>query len=338
VTRGFGIIGAGIIAAVHADAIALLPDARLVAVTDVAAAAAGEFAAARGCAAEPTPDDLLARRDVDVVCVCVPSGLHAEVGIRAAKAGKHLVVEKPVDVTLEAADRLIAAARQAGVALTVMSQHRFDPGVAELKRLIDDGVLGRLVLGEASTKWYRTQAYYDSAPWRGTWAMDGGALLNQGIHYVDLLRWCLGPATEVTAVCTTQAHDIEVEDTALAIVRFASGAVGTISATTAAYPGFPQRLEITGTEGTVTVEDGQLVRTALRQAVEASSPSAKPGAAADPAALDAAVHAAQLADLLAAADEGREPAVSGQDGRDALEIVRAVYESSRTGRPVRLGQ
>jgi predicted dehydrogenase len=343
VTRGFGIVGAGIIAAVHADAIALLPDARLVAVTDVAAGAARDFAAARGCAAEPGLDDLLARRDVDVVCVCVPSGLHAEVGVRAAKAGKHLVVEKPVDVTLEAADRLLAAARQAGVTLTVMSQHRFDPGVTELKRLIDDGALGRLVLGEASTKWYRTQAYYDAAPWRGTWAMDGGALLNQGIHYVDLLRWCMGPAVEVTAVCVTQTHDIEVEDTALAIVRFASGAVGTIGATTAAYPGFPQRLEITGTLGTVTVEDGQLVRTALRGAAGAapaqgSAQDPPQAAAADPAALDAAVHAAQLADLLAAADEGREPAVSGQDGRDALEIVRAVYESSRAGRPVRLGR
>jgi UDP-N-acetyl-2-amino-2-deoxyglucuronate dehydrogenase len=340
VTRGFGIIGAGIIAAVHADAIALLPDARLVAVTDVAAGPARDFAAARGCAAEPSLDDLLARRDVDVVCVCVPSGLHAEVGIRAAKAGKHLVVEKPVDVTLEAADRLIAAARQAGVALTVMSQHRFDPGVAELKRLIDDGALGTPVLGEAATKWYRTQAYYDSAPWRGTWAMDGGALLNQGIHYVDLLRWCMGPAAEVTAVCTTQAHAIEVEDTALAIVRFASGAVGTITATTAAYPGFPQRLEITGTDGTVTVEDGQLVRSVLRGTAPESATARRPeqAAAADPAALDAAVHAAQLADLLAAVDDGREPAVSGESGREALEIVRAVYESSRTGRTVTLGR
>jgi len=345
VTRGFGIVGAGIIAAVHADAIALLPDARLVAVTDVAAGAARDFAAARGCAAEPRLDDLLARRDVDVVCVCVPSGLHAEVGVRAAKAGKHLVVEKPVDVTLEAADRLLAAARQAGVTLTVMSQHRFDPGVTELKRLIDDGALGRLVLGEASTKWYRTQAYYDAAPWRGTWAMDGGALLNQGIHYVDLLRWCMGPAVEVTAVCVTQAHDIEVEDTALAIVRFASGAVGTIGATTAAYPGFPQRLEITGTSGTVIIEDGQIVRRAFGDHVQPShvQPShvqpepARPGAAADPAALDVLGHAAQLGDLLAAIGEGREPAVGGQAGRDALEIVRAIYESSRLGRPVTLG-
>jgi UDP-N-acetyl-2-amino-2-deoxyglucuronate dehydrogenase len=338
VTRGFGIIGTGTIAAVHADAIALLPDARLSAVTDVAAGAAAAFAAARGCAAEPSLDALLARRDVEVACVCVPSGLHAEVGVRAAKAGKHLVVEKPIDVTLDAADRLIAAAREAGVTLTVISQHRFDPGVIELKRLIDDGALGALVLGEAATKWYRTQAYYDSAPWRGTWAMDGGALLNQGIHYVDLLRWCMGPPAEVTAVCATQAHQIEVEDTSLAIVKFASGAVGTIMATTAAFPGFPQRLEITGTEGTVTVEDGQIVRSALRSADASRSPGPASAAAADPAAVDAASHAAQIADLLASVNEGRQPAVSGTSGREALEIVRAVYESSRTGRPVTLGQ
>ena len=337
-TRGFGIIGAGTIAAVHADAISMLPDARLNAVTDVADGAAQTFAAARGCAAEPSVDALLARPDVEVVCVCVPSGLHADVGVRAAKAGKHLVVEKPLDVSLDAADRLLAAVREAGTALTVMSQHRFDPGVIELKRLIDDGALGTLVLGEASTKWYRTQAYYDSAPWRGTWAMDGGALLNQGIHYVDLLRWCMGPAAEVTAVCTTQAHRIEVEDTALAIVKFASGAVGTVSATTAAYPGFPQRLEITGTEGTVAVEDGRIARADLRSGRAVRSPGADRGAAADPGGLDAAVHAAQLADLLASVDEGREPAVSGASGREALEIVCAVYESSRTGRPVSVGR
>jgi predicted dehydrogenase len=338
VTRGFGIIGTGTIAAVHADAIAMLPGAELTAVTDVAAAPAQAFAAARGCAAEPSLDSLLARRDVEVVCVCVPSGLHAEVGVRAAKAGKHLVVEKPIDVTLSAADRLLAAAREAGVTLTVMSQHRFDPGVTELKRLIDDGALGSLVMGEASTKWYRTQAYYDRAPWRGTWAMDGGSLLNQGVHYVDLLRWCMGPPVEVAAVCTTQSHQIEVEDTTLAIVRFASGAVGSITATTAAFPGFPQRLEITGTEGTVTVEDGQIIRTALRSGDASRSPAAGQQAAADPAALDTASHAAQIADLLAAVDEGREPQVSGDSGRAALEMVCAVYESSRTGRPVTLSQ
>jgi predicted dehydrogenase len=285
-------------------------------------------------------DALLARPDVDVVCVCVPSGLHAEIGVRAARAGKHLAVEKPVDVTLAAADRLIEAARTAGVALTVISQHRFDPGLVELKRLIDEGALGRLVLGEASTKWYRTQAYYDSAGWRGTWAMDGGSLMNQGVHYVDLLRWCMGPVTEVTAVCATQAHQVEVEDTALALVRFASGAVGTIMSTTAAYPGFPQRLEITGTGGTVIVEDGRITRRALTGQDDHGpdgTGEASTGAAADPAAIEVASHAAQLADLLAAVAGGREPAVGGQDGRDALEIICAVYESARTGRTVSLG-
>ncbi len=346
-SRGFGIVGTGVIAAMHADAIATLSGARLMAVTDVAAGAATTFAAARGCAAEPGLDALLARPDVDVVCVCVPSGLHAEVGVRAARAGKHLVVEKPIDVTLAAADRLIEAARAAGVALTVISQHRFDPGLIELKRLLGAGALGRLVLGEASTKWYRTQGYYDSAAWRGTWAMDGGSLMNQGIHYVDLLRWCMGPVTEVTAVCATQAHQIEVEDTALAIIRFSSGAVGTILSSTAAFPGFPQRLEVTGTDGTLTIEDGRVVRRALGArsgGVSSGGVSsgggldsgAGPGAAADPAAIDVASHAAQIADLLAAIEGGREPAVDGEAGRDALEIVCAVYESARTGRTVRL--
>ena len=340
VVHGFGIVGTGVIAAIHADAIAMLPDARLVAVTDVATGAAAAFAAARGCPAEPDLGALLARRDVEVVCVCVPSGLHAAIGVQAAKAGKHLVVEKPIDVSLDAADRLIDAARAAGVALTVISQHRFDLGLVELKRLLDDGALGRLVLGEASTRWYRAQGYYDSAAWRGTHAMDGGSLMNQGIHYVDLLRWCMGPPAKVTAVCATQAHQIEVEDTSLAIVRFASGAVGTILSSTAAWPGSPQRLEITGTEGTVTVEDGRIVRRALAAEpgapVSADSADAGRSAAADPAALGAASHAAQLADLLDAVDARREPKVSGRSGRDALEIVLAVYESSRTGRPVTL--
>jgi UDP-N-acetyl-2-amino-2-deoxyglucuronate dehydrogenase len=338
---GFGIVGTGVIAAMHAAAIVTLPGARLAAVTDVAAEAAAAFAAARGCAAEPSLDALLARPDVDVVCVCVPSGLHAEVGVRAARAGKHLVVEKPIDVTLAAADRLIEATRAAGVLLTVISQHRFDPGLVELKRLLGDGVLGRLVLAEASTKWYRTQGYYDSAAWRGTWAMDGGSLMNQGVHYVDLLRWCMGPVTEVTAVCATQAHQVEVEDTALAIVRFGSGAVGTILSSTAAFPGFPQRLEVTGTDGTVIIEDGRIVRRAFGAQARTAGPGdgAGPGAigaAADPAAIDVASHAAQIADLLAAIEEGREPAVDGQAGRDALEIVCAVYESARTARTVRL--
>jgi UDP-N-acetyl-2-amino-2-deoxyglucuronate dehydrogenase len=347
--HGFGIIGAGVIATTHAKAIAGLPSARLVAVTDAQPEAAAAIAGEHGCATEPSLDALLARDDIDVVSVCVPSGLHAEVGTRAAAAGKHLVVEKPLDVTLAAADRLIGAVADAGVGMTVISQHRFDPGLVELRRLLDNGTLGRLVLGEASTKWYRTQGYYDSAAWRGTNVLDGGSLMNQGIHYVDLLRWCMGPVAEVTAVCATQAHRIEAEDVALAVLRFSSGAVGTIVTSTAVFPGLAQRLEITGTNGTVTIEDGEIVRRAFTTDVSdlgegapaghggpAGDGAATAGAAgaADPAAIGADTHAAQIADFLAAIDEGRPPAVTAEDGRDALEIVCAVYESAREGRTV----
>jgi UDP-N-acetyl-2-amino-2-deoxyglucuronate dehydrogenase len=347
--RGFGIAGAGVISAAHANAIASLPHATLVAVTDIEPDRAAAFAAKHDCVAVPDLDALLARDDVDVVSVCVPSGCHAEVGIRAAAAGKHLIVEKPVDVSLAAADRLISAARDAGVVMTVVSQHRFDHGLVELRRLLDDGQLGRLVLGEASTKWYRSQAYYDSAAWRGTWALDGGSLLNQGIHYLDLLLWTMGPVAEVTALYATQTHQTEVEDAALAVLRFASGALGTVVASTAVYPGFAQRLEISGTDGTVVIEDGEIVRRELR--ADTADPGALPpevhgslaapgtlpsAAAANPAGLDVDSHAAQIGDLLAALEEGRPPAVTGEDGRAALEVVCAVYESARAGRAVQL--
>ena len=327
------------IASIHAEAIAALPAARLAAITDVEPERAKSLAGEFGCAAEPDLDALLARDDIDVVSVCVPSGLHADVGVRAAEAGKHLVVEKPIDVSLAAADRLIGAARAASVVMTVISQHRFDRGLVELRRLLDDRALGRLVLGEASTKWYRSQGYYDSAAWRGTWGLDGGSLMNQGIHYVDLLLWCMGPVTEVTALYATQTHQIEVEDTALAALRFSSGAVGTVVASTAVFPGFAQRLEITGTSGTVVVEDGQIVRRALSAELpglredDHNDDGNAPSAAAN-AALDSASHAAQIADLLAAIDAGRPPAVTAESGRAALEVVCAVYESAREGRSV----
>jgi UDP-N-acetyl-2-amino-2-deoxyglucuronate dehydrogenase len=338
--HGFGIVGAGVIGEVHAEAIGLVPGATLAAVTDEAPDRAKALAQTWDCAAEPDVAALLARDDVDVVCVCVPSGLHAEVGVRAAAAGKHLVVEKPIDVTLDAADRLIAAARDGGVLLTVISQHRFDTGLDELRRLLDSGVLGSLLLGEASTKWYRTQDYYDSAAWRGTWAMDGGSLMNQGVHYLDLLLWAMGPAAEVTAISATQAHLVEVEDTTLALVRFASGAVGTVLSSTAAYPGFDQRLEITGTNGTVIVENGTITRRALASGPEdfrratADTPATGQTAAAKPAGIDPSSHAAQIADLLTAIDTGREPAVTAQSARATLEVICAVYESASTGRRV----
>jgi UDP-N-acetyl-2-amino-2-deoxyglucuronate dehydrogenase len=336
--HGIGIVGAGVIGAVHAEAVDLVPGATLAAVTDVDPARAKALAATWDCAAEPDLASLLARDDVGVVLVCVPSGLHAQVGIQAAAAGKHLVVEKPIEVTLAAADRLIAAARENNVLVTVISQHRFDAGLDELRRLLDGGALGSLLLGEASTKWYRTQDYYDSAAWRGTWELDGGSLMNQGIHYLDLLLWAMGPAAEVTAICATQAHQVEVEDTTLALVRFASGAVGTVLSSTAAYPGFDQRLEITGTNGTVIVSGGAITRRALASdrlaQPDVATPAIEPTAAANPGGIDPSSHAAQIADLLAAIDSGHQPAVTAESARATLQVICAVYESARTGRPV----
>jgi UDP-N-acetyl-2-amino-2-deoxyglucuronate dehydrogenase len=343
-THGFGIVGAGVIAATHAEAIGAIPGATLVAVTDLVPQRAAAFAEVRGCAAEPDLAALLARDDIDVVSVCVPSGRHAEVGVPIAAAGKNLVVEKPIDVTLTAADRLIDAVHSARVAMTVISQHRFDPGLIELRRLAGTGALGRLLLGEAATKWYRSQGYYDSAEWRGTWALDGGALMNQGIHYADLLRWIMGPVTEVTAVSATEDHQIEVEDVSLALLRFASGAVGTITSSTVVFPGFAQRLEISGTNGTVVIEDGHLSYEGLR--AEVADPGLRghrtargaslAGAAANAADLGISSHIAQITDLLAAVDEKRDPLVTGADGRQTLELISAVYESARTGRTVTL--
>lgn len=343
----FAIVGCGVIAPFHARAISDLPNARLVGVMDLHGERAAQRGAEFGVDHSTDLEDVLRRPDVDVVCVCVPSGRHAEVGVRAARAGKHLVVEKPIDVTLEAADRLIGTCRDSGVQLTVISQHRYDPGVRLLRELLDTGRLGRPILGDAVIKWYRTQQYYDSGGWRGTWALDGGGcLMNQGVHYVDLLQWMMGPVDSVFARFSTAAHQIEVEDVVVAVLRFRSGALGSLEASTAVYPGLPERLEVTGTGGTVIVEAGSLRLCELKDEKGETSPygarlrsAAPPGGetgSADPAAISHYGHREQIREFLAAITTGGEPMLSGEEGRKPLEIVLAVYESARTGREVRL--
>ena len=345
--HGFGIIGCGVIAPFHARAIAELPNARLVAVADAAPERAREMASDFSVEALGM-DALLARADIDVVCVCVPSGAHAETGVRAAAAGKHVVVEKPIEVALEAADRLIGACAENGVKLSVISQHRWDAGVQALKQLVDSGRLGRLVLGDAIVKWYRTQQYYESGDWRGTWKLDGGgALMNQGVHYVDLLQWVMGPVERVFARTRTSAHEhIEVEDISVAVLSFVSGAVGVLECSTAVYPGLSERLEVTGTGGTVIVEAGELKLSELKEDRGETSPyggkpttsQADPALAAvsNPADISYHGHREQLRDMLDSIDTGRKPAIDGADARKPLEIILAVYESARSGRDVTL--
>jgi predicted dehydrogenase len=346
-TFGFGIAGCGVIAPFHARAIADLPNAKLVAVVDPTPESARKLAKEFGAEHHTDVSELLARPDVDVVCVCVPSGLHAAIGMRVAAAGKHVVVEKPIEVTLEAADRLIGACKSNGVELAVISQHRWDPGVRELKELADSGRLGRLVLGDTIVKWYRTQQYYDSGDWRGTRALDGGgALMNQGVHYLDLLQWVMGPVEHVFARCRTSAHErIEVEDIAVAVLGFAGGAVGVLECTTAVYPGLSERLEVSGTGGTAIVEAGELIVRQLKDEKGETTPYGGklasagdgPGAGASrPADISYRGHREQLADMIQAIENGRRPLIDGPEARKPLEIILAVYESARTGRDVTL--
>lgn len=341
---GFAIVGCGVIASHHARAIAGVPNARLLAVADVVPEAAQRRGAEFGVDAYSDLGEMLRRPDVDVVAVCVPSGLHASVGIQAAEAGKHVIVEKPIDVSLEAADRLIAACRRQGVKMTVISQHRFDPGIREVRAALDAGRFGRLILGDVSMKWYRTHQYYGRGGWRGTWELDGGgALMNQGVHWVDVLRWMMGPIDRVFGRCATIAHDIPVEDVALALLTFRCGALGTIELSTAVYPGLPERLEITGTGGTAIVELGRVTVWEFKdekgevgmygEKVRAGG-RAPAAATPDPAAAQIAGHQTQIADFLEAIAEGRDPLVTAGEARQTLEVILAVYQSARTGRDV----
>lgn len=340
---GFAIVGCGRIGATHAAAIGAIPGARLVAVADVDEARARAFGAEHGVEGMDV-DRAVGRPDVDVVCVCTPSGEHAAAGVEAARAGKHVVVEKPIDITLEAADRLIGACRDAGVRLCVIFQYRWHDGVRKARELVAAGRLGTQVMGEASMKLYRSQAYYDSAGWRGSWAVDGGgALMNQGVHYVDLLQWLMGPVRGVDARMSTAAHTVETEDVVAALLEFESGAQGVLQATTAAYPGLYERLEVMGTGGTVVVEDGVLVVRELKDERGEAPPYGRQDGLVGRAPLSEASatgfegHRRQLAELVDDLRAGRDPLVTGEEGRKALEIILAVYESGRSGRRVRLG-
>jgi predicted dehydrogenase len=332
----FGILGAGVIGTIHARLIASIPDeqATLAAVADTNQAAARRLAGAYDCLALRTAEDLLARDDVDAVSVCLPSGLHAKAAVAALEAGKHIIVEKPIDITLSAADEIIAAEHRSGRTVTVISQRRFQPGFRFLRDAAASGRLGRITLAMAESTFWRSQAYYDSDDWRGSLALDGGgALMNQGIHALDLVTWILGEPVEVSAYSATLAHDrIEVEDTLIANIRFAGGALATLTATTGTYPDRPVRLTVAGDAGTAVVADERLAYLCTRddQAGELMGGGAGTAEAATPGDIDDA-HCAQYLDFIAAVRDHRPPLVTTGDGRRALALVLASYESAKSG-------
>jgi len=343
---GFGIVGCGMISNFHAKAIADVRGAKLVAGFDTVAPAADRLAGETGCKAYYQLDDMLADPDVDVVTIGTPSGAHLEPAVAAAKAGKHVIVEKPLEITLKRCDKIIEACDKAGVVLSTIFPSRFHAPSIEIKKAVDTGRFGTLTIGDAIVKWYRSQEYYDSGAWRGTWGLDGGgALMNQAIHSVDLLTWLMGPVTEIRARTAMLAHkQIEVEDVAMATVQFANGALGVIEATTAAYPGYLKRIEIHGSHGSAIMEEEDIVKwdfakaRARDKAIHAkmAEQTSGGGGAADPAAIGHHGHARQFADVVGAVQKNTKPLIDGPEGRRSVEIILGIYKSAETGKAVEL--
>ena len=354
------IVGAGVIGKHHGAVITELADrAELVAVVDLNRDRAEQLAAERGSKPFSSLVEALEAVEIDVVTICTPTGRHGEVAIQALDAGKHVIIEKPAEVTVQKTDEIIAAQRRAGTLVAVISQHRFDPATEVTVDAIRRGELGRLTSGIASIDWWRGQSYYDSGDWRGTWELDGGgALMNQGVHTVDLLVATLGRPVEVFAYTGTLAHErIEVEDVAVGVVRFANGALGVLHATTAAYPGLSARLQVHGDKGSVVIDNDELtfihVTTEGSRAEEKAYGSANSSinqiadypqasglgaetAGSNPGTLATDAHRLQYENFLAALAGDEELRVDLETNRQAISIITAVYESARTGRPVTL--
>lgn len=340
---GFGIIGSGMIADYHARAIADATGARLVGVAGRNAATTQALAEKHGAEFHTTNvAALVARPDIAVVCITTPSGAHLEPALAAIAAGKHVVIEKPLEITVERVDELLAAAQQAGVVVAPIFQARFGAGAQRIKAALDAGRFGRLVLASVYVKWHRTREYYHG--WKGTLALDGGgATINQAIHGIDLLQWFAGMPAEVFGRTTRRVHSgIEGEDTAVASLRYPDGALGSIEGTTATYPGWSRRIEICGENGSVRLEDDTIAQWDFRESRpeddairRAAADTALGSGASDPKAISHQGHLRQIQDLVNHLRDGTPLGINGPDARNAVALVCALYASARTGRPVR---
>ena len=337
---GFGIIGCGVIADFHANALfGLSEEAVLVGVADARLPAAERFAKEKQVCAFASVEEMLACPEIDVVTICVPSGLHAELAIKAANAGKHIIVEKPMAITKEQLDAMEEACTRNGVMLSSVAQSRFTSGVRKAKQAIEDGYIGKMVCADVYMKFNRTQEYYNTGGWRGTKAMDGGgALMNQGIHGVDLLLYLAGDVKSVYAVSKTLARQIEVEDTLSAVLEFKSGATGVIQATTSVYPGYPRRLELNGDKGTIVLEEGNLVRWDMEDTTlpEVTLKSNVRSSASAPTDFSADNHTKQFKDVIQALRNGTKPLVDLREGRRAVDLILAIYQSAEERRVIEL--
>ena len=333
-TINFGIVGCGNVSRIHAESIKHVPNANLIAVMSRSEKNAWKLAQDYECDYYTDLESFLNRKDLNAVVILTPNALHADIGIEAAKHGKHVVVEKPIDISLDKADKLIDECEKNGVKLSVIFQRRFSDAVQQVKKFVDNGDFGKINFGNALVKWYRTQEYYDSGDWRGTWKFEGGgALINQSIHYLDLLMYLMGPIDEVFAYMATKVHDIEVEDILTGTMKFRNGALGLIEANTTAYPGFEARIDIYGDEGSAIMVDDELKRLVIKEKIDIGSigkGDTLTGASSPDIPFE--LHRRQYEDIVDSIINDRKPAVDGIDGRNTLATVIAFYESARTGK------
>jgi UDP-N-acetyl-2-amino-2-deoxyglucuronate dehydrogenase len=338
-TTHIGLIGGGNITETHARAALALPGIEIAAIYGTNSGKVARLCGKYG--GKPYSDlaQFLAHRPMDLVAIGSPSGLHAAQGIAAAEHGLHVLTEKPIDISTERADALIAATEESGVKLGVFFQDRCKPDILRVKQAVDSGVLGRPILAEARVKWYRPAEYYANSRWRGTWALDGGgALINQAVHTVDLMLWMFGDVAAVQATSKTSLHAIDAEDTLVALLEFANGALGVLQATTSAYPGYPRQLELTGSEGTLIIAQDRLLSADLRNPpadLQSGGKADQNPSASSPVVSDSRGHQAVLEDFLQAIQTNTTPRCDGREGRRSLALVEAIYAACRSGERVR---
>jgi UDP-N-acetyl-2-amino-2-deoxyglucuronate dehydrogenase len=336
-----GIIGGGNISQTHARAAREIAGLQIAAICGANPEKVAHMAAEHGGTPYTDLEKFLAHRPMDFVAIGSPSGQHAEQGMAAARRGLHVLSEKPLDISTARADALIAAANDAGIKLGVFFQDRFKADLVRVKNWVDHGLLGKPIIADARVKWFRPEDYYAQSRWRGTLALDGGgALINQAIHTADLLLWIFGDVAAVQAVRKTALHRIEAEDTLVAALEFANGAIGTLQAMTSVYPGYPRRVEFTGSEGTVIIEHDRLLAADLRQPpAEALSTGDDYNASASSATVsDVRGHRAVLEDFMHAIANNGQPRCPGSEARRSVALVEAIYAACASGKRVELGK
>lgn len=332
------LVGCGRISKNHVDAIAKVDDLTLVAVCDEVEARAKAAGEAAGVPWFTDYAKMLREVPCDAVTVATPSGMHPAHGIAAARAGKHVICEKPMAISLAGADALVKACDDAKVQLFVVKQNRLNPPVQLLKRAIDRGRFGRIYVANTTVWWTRPQEYYDQAPWRGTWEFDGGAILNQASHYVDLMQWLMGPVESVMAKTSTMARKIEAEDTGIAVIKFRSGALGSIQVTMLTYPkNLEGSITILGEKGTVKI-GGTAVNKVEHWSFADSDPDDALIAEANtsPPSVYGFGHEGYYRNVVSTLRGTTRPETDGRGGRKSLELIIGIYESARTGRDVAL--